>query len=144
MDGGRPHRRYCLSSPSLGWYSAFTKEPGLGDQACMRNRPHHLSSERADMPTLCVMSPGASGHVLGWGRHAPGASSARHAMPHHTSKPLPVPVYSARKPPSTRPLRHCQLQDSACIPPPPGSLPWLLSQDQVPLVCVPETLVTRY
>lgn len=38
----------------------------------------------------------------------------------------------------------CQLQDSACIPPPPESLPWLLGQDQVPLVCVPETLVTRY
>lgn len=37
----------------------------------MRNRPHHLSSERADMPTLCVMSPGVSGHVLGRGSHAP-------------------------------------------------------------------------
>ena len=36
----------------------------------------------------------------------PGASSPRRAMPHHTSKPLPVPVYSAREPPSTRPLRH--------------------------------------
>lgn len=136
MDGGRPHHRYCPSSPSLGWYSAFAKEPGPGDQACLRNRPRLLSSKRANVPTVCVMSPGASGHTRGWGRHAPGASGPRRATLRHTSKPWPVPVHSAGKPPSTCPLHHLPTSGLSLYTPSsrkPSLAPW--SGSSAPCLC---------
>lgn len=97
VDTVFPHSHWGGTLPS-----PRSQKLGCQHQACMRNRPHHLSSESGRHASLVCDEPRISGHVLGWKTHASWSlqrlQHRRHAAS-YPGKPLPVPVYSARKPP---------------------------------------------